>query len=51
MSEAAVRVFDTPELLEMILLLLPNKDLYRIQAVSQGFQAAIKSSINLRRAM
>lgn len=46
--EAANAVFNTPELVTMILLLLPARDVLRLQRVSDTFKAAIPQCIWLR---
>lgn len=51
MSTRTEQALATPELLEMILLLLSMKQLFRLQAVSQTFRDTIKSSKSLRRRM
>ena len=51
MMAAKDAVFDTAELLEMILFELPTKDLLLSTGVSQSWKAAIKSSKRLQRAL
>jgi hypothetical protein len=48
---AALRVFGTVELMEMILLNTPMRNLFTIQATNKSFRGNIRSSIKLRRKM
>lgn len=48
---AAEKVFNTVELMEMILLKLPMRTLFTIQATNMAFQASIKSSSKLKQKM
>lgn len=50
-NNAAQAVFDIPELLELILLKLPVKDILRAQGVSHGWKDQFKTSINLQQAL
>ncbi|KAK4549687.1 hypothetical protein LTR36_004988 [Oleoguttula mirabilis] len=49
MQTATTAVFDTPELLEMILLKLPMADILHLQRTCPTRHAAVKTSIRLQR--
>lgn len=51
MSEAQIRVFSTPELLEAILDQLPPRELLQAQRISRSFQSVIKTSPTLQQAL
>ncbi|KAH7132080.1 hypothetical protein B0J11DRAFT_216540 [Dendryphion nanum] len=51
MYSAVEHVFDTPELLEIILARLPQRDLLLAQQISKQFQAAIVSSPTLQQSL
>lgn len=48
---AAQQVLDTAELMEMIFLELPMRNLFTVQTTSKTFRDAIQSSLRLRRKM
>lgn len=49
MQAVANRVFNTPELLEIVLLKLPNAALLRLQRTHSSWHHQVKTSIHLRR--
>jgi len=51
MASPRDRVFDTPELLEAILVQLPQQDLLLAQRISRSFETAIKSSPKIQQAL
>jgi hypothetical protein len=51
MASAPEQVSDTVELIEMILLKLPARDILLAQRVSKQWQAVIKSSTKLQQAL
>lgn len=50
-ASAAMQVFDTYELLEMILYELPTRDVVFAQKVSKQFKSVIENSTKLQRAL
>ena len=51
MDSATSRVLRVPELLELILLALPQKDLLLSQSISQSFRDTVKRSLHIQRSL
>lgn len=51
MESAAIQVFRLPELLEMVLMSLSQKELLLSQRVSRNFRDTVKGSIRIQRAL